>query len=123
MNEYDLNPHSLSVKLETSDTVVRNILNARNEPGFKLINNIIQRFVEISPEWLLTGNGQMKRVEYQKKFIEQRIDEIEIKVSGLGQLLPLMKPKSEEAANILAKFLESNPDLGIYGTDPNKKKV
>lgn len=59
MEAYGLNPNSLSVKLGTSDTVIRKILNGVNKPGFDTLQKIIQTFEGINVEWLLVGDGEM----------------------------------------------------------------
>lgn len=79
MEFYELNPHSMALKLKTSDTNVRNYITDRDAPHEFLLN-IIQTFIEVNPEWLLTGIGAFKREKYQQKFIEQRIDEVEEKM-------------------------------------------
>jgi plasmid maintenance system antidote protein VapI len=37
------------------------ILNERNKPSADVVIKILTRFQDINPEWLLLGNGQMKR--------------------------------------------------------------
>jgi len=59
MDSQGLNANSLSVKIGTSDTVIRSILNGRNKPGFDTLEKIIQTFDGVDVTWLLTGKGEM----------------------------------------------------------------
>lgn len=59
MSREGLSPYSLSQKVGTSDTVIRNILKERNDPGFEVINKIIQTFDWINARWFITGKGKI----------------------------------------------------------------
>lgn len=83
MEHYSLNPHSMASKLNTSDTNIRNYVIHKRSPSYEILFQVIQTFVEVNPEWLLTGIGQMKREKYQKRFIEERIDDIENQIKLL----------------------------------------
>lgn len=47
--------------LDISLPVLTHISSGRNKPGLDLISKILSRFPEISPDWLLLGNGEMLR--------------------------------------------------------------
>lgn len=59
IKELKMNKNSFSVKLNTNPTVIHNIINGRNRPGYELLNKIILSFDNINAEWLITGNGPM----------------------------------------------------------------
>lgn len=44
--------------------VISNIVSGRKtKPSFEVIHSIISSFVDINPDWLLTGKGEMLRTE------------------------------------------------------------
>jgi len=67
IKHYELNPNSFSVRLGMRDTTIRNILKERNKPSYDVIIKIISTFVDISPIWLLQGNGEMLLADEQKR--------------------------------------------------------
>lgn len=78
-----LNPHSFSQKIGTSDTVIRNILIRRNQPGFEVINKIIKTFDWINAKWLITGSGSIREDGSSHVYIEDRIRELEDRMAKL----------------------------------------
>jgi transcriptional regulator with XRE-family HTH domain len=42
---------------------ISHILSGRNKPSFDFIEKILQKFPEISPDWLILGNGPVYRPE------------------------------------------------------------
>ncbi|MDD2961071.1 MAG: hypothetical protein PHR45_03180 [Muribaculaceae bacterium] len=53
---------SFARKIGVNDQTIRGIVvQRRNKPGYDLILKIIQTFDWLSSEWLLTGQGEMKK--------------------------------------------------------------
>lgn len=63
--------------LEVSLPVLTHIGSGRNKPGLELIQKILVKFPEISPDWLLLGAGDMYRKNKQMPDVEQEIKAIE----------------------------------------------
>jgi len=53
--------YSLSKELGTSEAVISNIRNRKNPPNVLLIRQMLNKYLELDPEWLLFGRGAMKR--------------------------------------------------------------
>jgi hypothetical protein len=53
--------YSLSKDLGTSEAVISNIRNRRNPPNIQLVRDMLNKYLELDPEWLLFGRGSMKR--------------------------------------------------------------
>lgn len=90
MNREGLNPYSISVKIGTSDTVIRNILSGRNYPGYEVINKIIQTFDWVDAKWFITGEGKMIDEKSSPPTIEDQIKaligmELDRRLGGLPQ--------------------------------------
>lgn len=47
--------------VEIQSSTISHILAGRNLPSCKIITNILEKFPNISPDWLLLGNGEMYR--------------------------------------------------------------
>ncbi len=48
--------------MEIRPSNVSHIISGRSNPGFEFIARFMQRFPEISPDWLINGTGEMYRV-------------------------------------------------------------
>jgi hypothetical protein len=53
--------YSLSKDLGTSEAVISNIRNRKNPPNIQLVRDMLNKYLELDPEWLLFGRGSMKR--------------------------------------------------------------
>jgi len=57
-----LTPRAFALKIGTSSQAMSNYLAGR-DPSFEVVCKLIETFVEISPDWLITGRGPMLRDE------------------------------------------------------------
>jgi len=48
-------------KIDVSSSMLTEIKKGRSKVGLKAIQNTVQVFNEINPDWILTGNGNIKR--------------------------------------------------------------
>lgn len=53
--------YSLSKALGTSEAVVSNIRNKKNPPNILLVRELLNKHLELDPDWLLFGRGEMLR--------------------------------------------------------------
>jgi transcriptional regulator with XRE-family HTH domain len=53
--------YSLSKVLGTSEAVISNIRTRKNPPNIMLLRELLNKHLELDPEWLLFGRGQMLR--------------------------------------------------------------
>ena len=61
MNELQLRPGQFARILEINPAIISHILAERNKPGVELLQKILSRFPQVSPDWLLLGTGNMFR--------------------------------------------------------------
>jgi hypothetical protein len=54
-----LNRNQFALAIKKNPTVLHNIIEGRNYPGYVFLRNIIEAFPAVSAEWLLTGKGEM----------------------------------------------------------------
>ncbi len=53
--------YSLSKELGTSEAVISNIRNGKNPPNIGLVRDLLNKYVDVDPDWLLFGRGSLRR--------------------------------------------------------------
>ncbi|MCM1021395.1 MAG: hypothetical protein NC343_04025 [Muribaculum sp.] len=91
--EYEkLSVAAFARKTGIADQTVRSVcVLCRNKPGFDFLLKIVQTFAWVNPEWLLTGDGNMKK---------QSDDQIS-SPQDLTQLLEYLKEKDEKIERLI----------------------
>ncbi len=59
IKEKYLSIRAFSKSINTADTTIGNIISGKSEPGYKILYAICEVYSDISPEWLITGIGEM----------------------------------------------------------------
>lgn len=59
IREKNLSIRAFSKSIGFADTTIGNIISAKSEPGFKVLYAICKEYDDISPDWLITGKGEM----------------------------------------------------------------
>lgn len=59
IKRYDLSPSKLADTLEVPRSTISHVLSERNKPSLEFIHKIIDKFPEISLNWLLKGEGNI----------------------------------------------------------------
>lgn len=71
MKNERLKSSQLAEMLEVNPAGISHLLAGRNKPGFDLLQKILRRFPQISPDWLLLDEGPMYR-EQQNTGLQQK---------------------------------------------------
>lgn len=86
--------YSLSKALGTSEAVISNIRNRKNPPNILLIRELLNKHLELDPEWLLFGRGAMMRQPPTRQGEQKRAAEtasvvqvVDKRLAGLEQLI------------------------------------
>ena len=61
MNAQGLSPAKFAEIIGVQRAAISHILNDRNKPSLEIARKILTRFKDISPDWLIMGEGVMKR--------------------------------------------------------------
>lgn len=77
MERKQMTRSGFATALDISLPVLTHISSGRNKPGLDLITKILSRFPEISPDWLLLGEGEMHRQVDQLVDFKAEIDLLE----------------------------------------------
>jgi transcriptional regulator with XRE-family HTH domain len=87
MEAKQMTKSSFALALDISLPVLTHISSGRNKPGIDLIQKILMKFKDISPDWLLLGEGPMIRTKAEKVNLMtelERIDQIIQKISSFS---------------------------------------
>lgn len=98
MQKENLNYRSFGSRIGFSDVVVGNVVKGRNKPSYDFIENLIQTFDWVNLEWLLTGEGSMKKSDYFADFDKNQVvnEPIAIYNSRISHLEDLLKEKDKQ---------------------------
>lgn len=100
IKEKNLSKRAFSRMVNCTDTAINNILNKRNEPGYKTLFGILQTYVDISPDWLLLGKGEMYRT-----VMGNSNDDIDI-------LIEVISNQKQEISDLKTQIREKDKQLG-----------
>ena len=62
-----LKPGQFARILEINPAIISHILAERNKPGVDLLQKILSKFPQVSPDWLLLDSGEMFRNTQQQE--------------------------------------------------------
>ena len=86
--------YSFSKKLGTSEAVISNIRKKKNPPNIILVQNLLNMYLEIDPDWLLHGRGDMIRNEVPDSSLElnntstaKTLSEISSRISAIEKAM------------------------------------
>lgn len=61
MEQLQLKPGQFARILDINPAIISHILAERNKPGVELLQKILSKFPQVSPDWLLLDSGEMFR--------------------------------------------------------------
>lgn len=61
MNQLQLKPGQFARILDVNPAIISHILAERNKPGVDLLQKILDKFPQVSPDWLMLDRGDMFR--------------------------------------------------------------
>lgn len=61
LEAYGYTKSQFALELGISLSIVTHISTGRNKPGLELIQKVLTHFKDLNPDWLLLGEGEMKR--------------------------------------------------------------
>jgi len=82
--------YSFSKKLGTSEAVISNIRKKKNPPNIILVQKLLNMYLDINPDWLLHGRGEMMRngvadpeIDTEQFGMEGALNELTKKINAL----------------------------------------
>ena len=110
-----LNATEFSKKVKINSSVVSNILNAKNQPSFDVIQKIIAAYPEVDIAWLMTGHGDLFGEESSESASEELENAADAEVS-LFHDASFISPNPAQASE---NALQPNPSTVL---DRNTKE-
>ena len=77
MLNLNISKSSFANELQVSLPIITHITTGRNKPGLDIIQKIILKYNQINPDWLLNGNGKMRRVSLESVDYEEIYKELD----------------------------------------------
>jgi len=98
------NKSGFALKIGVSQPIITHITNGRNNPGLEVIQKILSNCLEVNPDWLIMGRGEMLLDNHLNKLIiTNLLSDINNEITSIGnQLIPL-----KEKTELLQKMLSS----------------
>lgn len=111
-----LNATEFSKKVKINSSVVSNILNAKNQPSFDVIQKIIAAYPEVDIAWLMTGHGDLFGEESSESMSEEMENAAESETSLFHDAALLSTGSRQVSENAL------QPDQATYVAKNAKEK-
>lgn len=89
---YGLSGRALAARLEIKPNSINNYLSGRTEPSLEFVMRILQKFPNVSAEWLMRGQGQMQQEQHEDG----------------GELLERLRSKDAVIKELRSIILEKN---------------
>jgi len=105
-------------QIGVQNSTLSHILNNRNKPSLDVLKKILQRFPEISSDWLILGQGPMYREE-RKSQSPSLFDNFELTHSKTGNYDSEKHNHIDDSANAKEiEVLKSEPELPYGSVKP-----
>jgi len=99
---------------------ISHIISGRNKPSLEFVQKLLNRFPDISAEWLISGKGEMIKSELQRKEIEVQTEINYKNNSNLSN--DLLKDEDFNSENAEEKDEKKNQDTLINDESENSNK-
>jgi transcriptional regulator with XRE-family HTH domain len=119
--EYQLSPSRFADDIGIQRSGVSHILSGRNKPSLELIQKILARYPDISSDWLVQGNGPMKK-EYFDPNQTFLFEESELKILESPLTVEEPAPESPAANQAPAATVELRPPLQPVMDNPGSTR-
>ncbi len=124
--------YSLSKELGTSEAVISNIRNRKNPPNIQLVRALLNKYLDLDPEWLLFGRGGMRKESGSRpadqdsgslQAIERRMGLLEELIRrSLHTQLERSIVEDESLADLDERMASLERQLEALKKDPGKRK-
>lgn len=107
LDNYSLSSSQFAEKIGVQRSSISHIMSGRNKPSYDFIIKILDTFKDLNAEWLLTGRGEMIKVQEKNA------------PDSLNQTLFDTTPR--DTAQNSDKHLVTEENIPYYGLENNKK--
>ncbi len=105
MERLGLSGYALSKALGTSEAVISNIRNGKNPPNILLVHDMLKKYEELDPEWLLIGRGGMFRRPHAGRTEDQPANQPTVFQALDGRL--------ERMEHLIQRFIEAQMERNV----------
>lgn len=128
MEEEGLNATQFASEIGVKSPTLSHILNGRNNPSLDVLKKILNRYRNISSDWLILGVGPMNRgIKQPQTLTLFDNDEASISKSGVSAKKNVQNIDSENIANKqkteAAPLQTQNPTINLQTSPKSVKKI
>jgi hypothetical protein len=119
----------LAVLIERSPQYISQIISGKKGAGSKLINLLLDKWVDINPSWLISGHGDMM-LNYQANDNISDVSDTKLTYNTnnpdmqnvMNYLVDRVRKLEQELESVKQKNLRMESELAYYKQQPNDKK-
>lgn len=128
MEEEGLNATQFASEIGVKSPTLSHILNGRNNPSLDVLKKILNRYRNISSDWLILGVGPMNRgIKQPQTLTLFDNEEVSVSKSGLSTEKKAQNLDSENTANKQKTEATSpqtqNPTINLQASPKSVKKI
>ncbi len=114
MDNFQLSSSQFADKLEIQRSAISHLLSGRNKPSILILEKIIKNFPEVDIDWLITGKGNIFKIDSEHKPEASEISDDEKSQKDLFHQEESQDVENEAVLNIEEKKItkivsENNP--------------
>ncbi len=123
-----LTSSEFAIKIGVQNAQISHIKTGRNNVSLDIVMKILDRFPEISPDWLLFGKGEQRRIAHQKtenQSIKPQKEPIQLEMPGLFDIEPTNASQISQGNEVKTPFSASSNQTSnareelVNGSDEN----
>jgi hypothetical protein len=115
MQQENMNSAVFAAAIGIQGSTLSHILNGRNNPSLSVLQSILNRFPNISPEWLIMGQGPMERSSKQSQMPSLFPSEDET-VSKSVTLEPVLDDKKAPLFSTIQQKITATSEIPVQVT-------
>lgn len=112
MQSEGMNSAVFAAAINIQGSTLSHILNGRNNPSLSVLQSILNRFPNISPEWLIMGQGSMERATKHSQ-APTLFDSVDESVSKSMNFDAKMAEKNDSTISTIQQKAAVSPEIPI----------
>lgn len=115
-----MNSAVFAAAINIQGSTLSHILNGRNNPSLSVLQSILNRFPNISPEWLIMGQGPIERSSKQSQ-APTLFDSIDENINKSITFEPKTEPKNDLSFSVIQQKTNVAPEIPVQTTQEQSR--
>ncbi len=112
MQSEGMNSAVFAAAINIQGSTLSHILNGRNNPSLSVLQSILNRFPNISPEWLIMGQGSMERATKHSQ-APTLFDSVDESISKSMNFDAKMAEQNDSTISTIQQKAAVSPDIPV----------